>query len=435
MCIICFLKDNYQYRLRKSAMLRSDRMEHTIDRYKYEFIDQFVKNKNNLCELHNNEKNRKIDKILMTINSKSIFEFFSMLREVYIYWIDAQICNSIDKLNKLLTIYNLLDCENKIQATTLFRGRKSKEFISHWDMFHIPFNKRYLIQNQRYSLTGQPILYLSTSPYSVIRELEDVEDIRISTFRIGELVSFKIYDNINNFNDIVFENNEEFTATESADFMLNTDIINNVEKILSYFFQMILASCCSFERREDTRKSSFSEEYVLSQVLTLVLKQLGFNGVKYISTKYYTDSSIVNLRNLVNTLYSNICIFTNYTEGQSEEVKNVYDRKLYNNFILSNPHKYSQDIPETKFLIEDSVKLIDRLLSDNISVYENEVIANIGNILTDYQEFLNMSCKDDKFKSSELLKSINLHSFLLRNIILNINENKLKNFEGGFRNE
>ena len=43
-------------------------------------------------------------------------------------------------------------------------------------MFHIPFNKRYLIGNQRYSLTGQPMLYIGSSVIDVAKEI-DVKDI------------------------------------------------------------------------------------------------------------------------------------------------------------------------------------------------------------------------------------------------------------------
>lgn len=37
-------------------------------------------------------------------------------------------------------------------------------------MYHIPFDKRYLIGNERYSLTGFPTFYLSSSIYSCWEE-------------------------------------------------------------------------------------------------------------------------------------------------------------------------------------------------------------------------------------------------------------------------
>ena len=415
-------------------MLRSDRIEHTLERYKYAFICNFQDNINNFCELHNNESNRKIKSILTEIKVSRIINFFDCLKKSYLNWINAEIRPSIDILKKLLEDYEILNNGNIIQSNVLFRGRKSGEFISHWDMFHIPYNKRYLIQNQRYSLNGQPILYLSLSPYTVIRELGTTEDVRISTFRLVENSLFNVYENINKFNDIVVEGNEqELTPKDSTELIIYNNIIDDHDKVVSNFFQMILASCCSFERREDTRRSSFSEEYVLPQILTLVLKQHNYDGVKYISTKAYTDSDIINSPNITNVLYSNICLFTNYTEEESKEVRNVYDRELYNKFVLSNPHKYNECISEEFFSIEETLRLLDTMLSDkNISVYENEVLVNIGNVLMDLQDFVSELCENDECRVKELYKSINLHSFFLRNIILNINENKYRKVEGGF---
>lgn len=434
MCIICFLKDNYQYNLRKSSMLRSDRMEHTLDKYKYTFIDVFKNNLNRFCTLHNNEINIKINNILTEIDKQNIINFFDTLRKVYMAWINSQISKSIELLQQLLKKYKILYSRSITQSDILFRGRKSKDFISHWDMFHIPFNKRYLIENQRYSLTGQPILYLSSSPYGVIRELETTENIRISTFRMAKNVSFNVYENINKFNDIILEN-KKHTPKDSADYILNNNIISNTEEIKTNFFKMILASCCSFKRREDTKRSSFSEEYILPQVLTLVLKKYKYDGIKYISTKAHTDDNIANFKNAINLLYSNTCLFTNYTEKQSKDVKNVYDRKLYNKFVLSNPTKYNENISEFFYSIEESLEILGMLNSVHIDSYYNGVIASIWNALMDLSDFLKQLNKDAKDIPKELYKTLNLHTFLLRNIILNIKESTYKNFEGGFSHE
>ena len=435
MCIICFLKDNYQYNLRKSSMLRTDRIEHTLDRYKYTFIDYFVNSLDEFCEIHNNETNRKINNVLKNVDTRKVLDFFDSLRSVYLNWINTQIGEAINNLDLLLQSYNLFDTGDSIQSEIFFRGRKSKDFISHWDMFHIPFNKRYLIQNQRYSINGQPILYLSSSPYCVIKELGTSEDIRISSFRVTEGTSFNVYENINKFNNIIVES-MELNAKDSAEYMLNSSIIENDEKIISNFFQIILSSCCSFERREDTKKSSFSEEYVLPQVLTLVLKKHNFDGVKYISTKAHTDSDIINSPNSINVLYSNICLFANYTEEQSKEVRNVYDRELFGKFILSNPLKYSESISENFFSMEDWQENINTILNyKHITQYENDIMVNIGNLMMDIFYFKDKLCKDEDCRFKELLTSINLHSLLLSNIILNIKENRFKEIEGGFRNE
>lgn len=48
----------------------------------------------------------------------------------------------------------------------LYRVRKSESALTdHEHIFHIPFSKRYLVNAQRYSVAGQPCLYLGTSLY------------------------------------------------------------------------------------------------------------------------------------------------------------------------------------------------------------------------------------------------------------------------------
>jgi hypothetical protein len=416
-------------------MLRSDRIEHTLERYKYTFADEFKENLTNLCESHDNETCKKIANTLKAIHIKDIFEFFDTLRKVYIDWINTQIGTSIKTLNCLLNLYELLSFNSQLEAEVFYRGRKSNEFLSHWDVFHIPFNKRYLIENQRYSLTGQPLLYLSSSPYGVVRELGTSEDVKISSFRLAKDVSLSVYENMNKFSRTSLENQKN-SDMAYVDFMLNNTVFSDEKKIISAFFQMILASCCSFERREETKKSFFSEEYVLPQVLTLVLKQHGYHGVRYTSTKAHKDNDMINSERAVKLFYSNTCLFTNYTEKQSRDVNNMYDEVLFKKFITSNLHNYSEDIPEAISSVEESIKITDEVLnSDFIGGYENHVLVNIGNILLDISYFLkNLTVKKDK-KTKDLLKAISLHSFLLKNVILNIKETRYKNVKGGIRCE
>lgn len=68
-------------------------------------------------------------------------------------------------------------------------------------MFHIPFNKRYLIGNQRYSLTGQPLLYLGFSILDVLAELNcdlnEFDKVKLCTYKPNE--NFRVFDLRNDF--------------------------------------------------------------------------------------------------------------------------------------------------------------------------------------------------------------------------------------------
>ena len=60
--------------------------------------------------------------------------------------------------------------------------------ISRKDMFHVPFEKRRLVQNQRYSIAGLPCLYLGSSIWICWEELgrPSLDSLSISRFQVVE---------------------------------------------------------------------------------------------------------------------------------------------------------------------------------------------------------------------------------------------------------
>lgn len=105
-----------------------------------------------------------------------------------------QICESIIDVVKLVesgeraeaykALYNLYFCEDnrnrlnlcKVKAETAFYRMRSAENYTQYtknskdEMYHIPFNLRHLIGNERYSITGFPTFYLSASVYGCWEE-------------------------------------------------------------------------------------------------------------------------------------------------------------------------------------------------------------------------------------------------------------------------
>lgn len=77
-------------------------------------------------------------------------------------------------------------------GTPLFRARGNETgFLYQKDeMFHIPFEKRYLVGNQRYSVSGLPCLYLGGSPYVCWEELgrPDYQKCNFSGFKTKKTV-------------------------------------------------------------------------------------------------------------------------------------------------------------------------------------------------------------------------------------------------------
>lgn len=438
MCIICFLEDTFQYKLRKSAQLKTDRFEHSLIEYKLLFLDGFINNKLDICDNHNTQNNNLIRESLSEIDVKEIDIFFDDLYDSYLYWIDSKPVLAMDKINSLLTTKNMEVNNICLPNLTYFRGRCDSNFISHWDMFHIPYNKRYLINNQRYSLVGQPLLYLCTSPYCVIKELNTTEKVKISSFRLNNFDdnNIKLFDNTNPFIELINKNNDTGIIKQTNSLLMDNEFIKK-ENFKVYFYKLILSSCCSFEINNKQENSHFIEEYILPQLLSQILKERGLKGIIYTSTKSFNDKIINMNYNLFIKFYKNYCLFTDYSKEKSYDQTYVYDRELYNRFNISTPLNWDSKFEDDYCNINDSIEYINNRIFniDYIDINDLNLIHDINESLIIYADFiksllndknkLNKQMNYDKSRNMEitnLIKSIKLHNLFLRNIIVSINE-------------
>lgn len=319
-CIMEFLKDDYQGKLRKFAQGSSERHEETIASYKDIFIMHYnlVKSINSNCATCiNSYCCDQIRSVLKDITNEDIENFFNCIRHIYLSWIDSDPIKAIDNFQNLLEKHNLLSSYTKPLTNTqvFFKARISNTVLTTWDMFHIPFNKRYLIGNQRYSLTGQPMLYIGSSVLDVAKEINvaDINQLKVSVVKLPT-DSLKIYD-------------LPFNITDTYNNILAKFIIgdNSSTYKLSDFYKMILSSVCSFQKKSELNGYSFCEEYVIPQILALILKRNDFDGISYISTKQY------NVNNSNNSYRENIAIFTKLNPNH------VYDHDLYTKINITVP--------------------------------------------------------------------------------------------------
>lgn len=429
MCIICFLKDSYQYRLRKSAQLKTDRFEHTLVEYKLLFIEHFLLNKDSICDTHNTENNNKIRLQLENIAIEEIENFFESICHGYLSWINAKPIDALNDIAKLITKYKFLESIEILPHKVFFRGRSSKEFISHWDMFHIPFNKRHLIGNQRYSLVGQPLLYLCTSPHCVIKELNKTEDVKISSFTLkkSSKTVYKLYNNTNLFMNHIDEKNSK-EIIKKTDILIQKSFVDEEINFSTLLFKLIFSSCCSFEINNKHNDSYFIEEYILPQILAQILKQSGCSGIIYTSTKAVVDKIISEHYHSFINFYSNYCIFTEYDPKESYDPTYVYDRKLYNDFNISSPLDWNLNITEEYYDLEKSIRYINDNLFTQEQQNDNDVdlINNINDSLIIYKEFVDKITNENYYINNKgyydnIIKSINLHGLFLKNIIVSLN--------------
>lgn len=362
-CLVEFLSEAYQQNLRKLSQSQAENYEEALNIYEKIFISHLKALINELekCEKArecvNKEECDEIKKIVESIGTKEITCFFDKIKEIYINWIDGKWSSSLEEFSELMETHNILSFyADDLTKGVLFRGRLSSSILTNWDMYHIPFNKRYLIGNQRYSLTGQPMIYLGNSVIDIVEELEvepkELINLNVSTFQIEN--ELRVYDLRNNIYRDINENYADGVLIE------NIDIKTYFDK--SKFYRNLLSSMCSFERRKEHKGFSFCEEYVLPQILAQTLKHKGFDGIAYFSTKKFKsvkfNSDNKKLESIRTKYKENIAMFTNFT------AEHVYDRDLYNKMTISKPIDINKveeiDLKMLEYIIEKIDKTGDQ---------------------------------------------------------------------------
>lgn len=331
-CLIKFLGDSYQNKLRILAQANSERYEQAIDNYAKLFISHF---RNELEDCGDDKCEFKdgctvIRDSIMQISDNDILEFFTNIKDVYSLWIDAKSKEALEKFEKILDDKKIFEFKKDIKTGDIyFKGRLTDQVLTTWDMFHIPFNKRYLISNQRYSLTGQPIVYIGSSVLDIAEELElkKIGNFKVSSVKIPE--DLKIYDFRNDIYDNLID----------IDFYCFLEIESDTYTPKN-FYKTILSSICSFRKKGELKGYSFCEEYVLPQIFAQQVKNKGYQGIAYYSTKKFENLTLqgdneIKINN--DDFYhdfgykENIAIFTQLNETH------VYDKDLYEKINISVP--------------------------------------------------------------------------------------------------
>ena len=285
-----------------------------------------------------------------------------------------------DIINASNTIKNLLEkisnssqgCyleDNYIDSESLhwFRARTSNYTpLTSSDMKHIPFNKRSIISNQRYSINGIPCLYLGSSAFVCWEELNRPTP---DTLWINRYMQNQSY------NSVFKILNLSTTAYMLCNY--ETYINNKFErtKFIKDFFEMwILQSACSIIVKEQNR--TFLAEYVIPQLVMQNIKSVDIDGVMYFSVKMrntYLDPSGWIARNLAIPAFD-------------EQDGKLYSTKIDNIFMISEPINvgmFNSDIITPTTLIIDPNFNFARTnalvhISDEISnSYRNTIFCRV----------------------------------------------------------
>lgn len=158
--------------------------------------------------------------------------------------------------------------------TPLYRMRSSDYYPIYEDeeMFHVPFEKNFLLSNQRYSISGFPSLYCASSVYCCWLEMgrPHFEKANIALYKIQNVKSRELFHMNTESKD------EVIVKCINVDMEESENIVNsqNVKWLL-------LFSICDLRVKET--EHPFVPEYVIPQLLLeCVVRYIHENNINYI---------------------------------------------------------------------------------------------------------------------------------------------------------
>lgn len=174
------------------------------------------------------------------------------------------------------------------ESTDFYRLRNEDGLTSKSDFMHVPFDKLHLCNSMRFSMPGEPCLYLGYTKDVCRKELAKPTGGSMGHFKTKE--ELKVVD---------------LTLYEQKD----TDTKIKTKTIDMFKLWPILAAC--YVAPEET--ANFKEEYVFPQIIMKLIKDPNIDGIRY-----YTCRN----RNLdpMSTDYMNVALFAIAPQENDQEI-------------------------------------------------------------------------------------------------------------------
>jgi RES domain len=280
---------------------------------------------------------------------EKLAKIFNSTRDIIENFNSGLIADSYSGLYKLLfeENNNSLLLEHKVEANTFFfRLRKSNidYLFSEEEMFHIPFEMRHKIGNQRYSISGYPCLYLGSSIYGSWEELQRPPINTANIVGIKNITPLKLLD-----------------VRIPLKFEKENDIL-----------RAAFAIACSIKIKNP--KDPFKPEYVIPQAFLHSLVKYnqneitkgsrGIHGIIYRSTHIHNRSTVYS----DHELFDNIVIPVVNREGKNSG----FCETLCEEFLISQPTSLN-----SYNLTKDtcSVFIGNGNVSTSLEIYNNSIFG------------------------------------------------------------
>lgn len=277
--------------------------------------------------------------------------------------------------------------------SSFYRVRSSSKKLIKEDLFHIPYELRKNVKSYRYSVPGNPCLYVADSINTCWNEIGRTSIDNLYATRIESTRSLLLFDlgiDAERVKDLIksYRIFWEDIADESKEVL--------TKYLLKFLFLWPLQSVCSYVCLEE---KNFKEEYIFPQLLTQWIKNDGvYDGIRYFSTKdvWHDKYKKINYAILTKTYReTGFCddLISIMRISDSISLREVVKKNDYKTSIDDNPaniFKATEDMlnqmtlkkisntpdtiygypPNTKF-IKNVITEEQQILNDGIKLAEN----------------------------------------------------------------
>ena len=248
----------------------------------------------------------------------------------------------------------------------LFRVRKEKagEAFLRKNLFHVPYNERYNISTNRYSIAGYPSLYLGTSLELCRKELKiDLNGVRLwtSAYKLDRYpwennIAIKVIElGIKPQDFLDQNNNQEDTADHNRVSRRRVNINEIYRDIYLLWYPLIAA--CSYIKAEKSK--SFTPEYIIPQIFLQWVRCEMEQKKELIGIRYFSCESIEASDLGYDYVFP--------TSGEQESDDFPYCAKLAKAFLMTEP-VCIQDYPNVEACEEE-------LRNRNVDIYYKKPTA------------------------------------------------------------
>jgi hypothetical protein len=288
-------------------------------------------------------------------NYEYIDSIFEKVINIYMEFIKKNRIEAYIRMEEFLdensTNYNSVSVINFAHPMFRVRIKGSYNEDNCFEYYHIPFDLRHNVGNQRFSIAGQPMIYMAESLPIALKEVgKNIRSVNSALYLPGfsSFYNEAIYDITNSVSanlsgirllcsdgSVIDYNNDGITFSKS-----------NFRKMIadSIFYQLLMFPV------QNVDKGVFIQEYVLPQLMMDILRKRNYCGIKYETSQEYSWKCTTQFKTVPD---KNYCFFVPYS---SDRYSKSFLGKFF--YVICNNKTVKRDSITFRALFEEYNKKV-----------------------------------------------------------------------------